>query len=393
MRTAKQFETDLLRLLWRLLPVIFFTVCVFAGGCGNRDKEAAVPASGEEMGIQRHIRVGCFNTGEYYYWHDELDAIALELQRNGKVTGYEEKPRETMEQIWADLCACQSDNLEFVADAYYEQLYMTDEELDVAISRTDVDVMLAIGTTVGQYLTQRADEITYDYLVIGSADPVSAGIVGPGGERLNDKAFAILDENRYGRQIQAAYEQFHFRSVGVVYADREDAYSYSGIGQLEQKAEELGFEILRLHVNEIINEGEDERYYRELKEAYAELAPKVDALYITTATIDDTMLPWLLEDLKAARVVTIAQTSESQVEYGALMHIKVQDPIEEGTYVARCLMQYGDGATVADLEQKFEVAPSIYINQKAVEETGVKVPMATYLVADKVYREVKQGEE
>ena len=75
------------------------------------------------------------------------------------------------------------------------------------------------------------------------------------------------------------------------------------------------------------------------------------------------------------------------------MHIKVQDPIEEGTYVARCLMQYGDGATVADLEQKFEVAPSIYINQKAVEETGVKVPMATYLVADKVYREVKQGEE
>ena len=364
------------------LCIVLVVISFLLSGCGG---SAAANNEQNDKKKPSQVRIGCFNSGEYYYYHDVLDSIALELQRMGYISGYDtDKVRETTKDVWLDLCACESDCFTFVPEIYYEQYYMSDEELDAAAAVTDVDLMLTIGSLAGTFLTGAADRLSYDYMVIGVADPISAGIVASTEERVNDKSFAVVDPKRIARQIEAAYEIFHFKSVGVVYEDSEAAYSYSGIGQLKDAAEKYGFEIHERHVKEAYEDDYD-RYYKELKEAYSELIPEIDMLYITTATIEDEKLPFLLEDVIDAGIVTVAETSESQAEYGALMHITMSDPYEEGQFVAARIFDYACGVGITDMDMVFEIAPKICLNVTTIERTKVKLPLEIYLVADKIY--------
>ena len=331
------------------------------------------------------VRIGCFNSGEYYYYRDELDGIALELQKKGWISGYDEdKIRSTTREVWKDLCACESGYLKFLPDIYYEEYGMSAEEHEEAATCEAVDLMIGLGSLAGKYLTKVADRISYDYMVIGVADPVTAGIVAGEKDRVNDRSFAVVDTGRIRRQIEAAYEIFHFQDVGVVYEDSAAAYSYSGIGQLEELSEKYGFHIHRLHVKEVYT-GDYDRYYRELQKAYKELIPKIDLLYITTATIEDSQLPVLLDDVIDAGIVTVAETSESQVENGALMHITMSDAYEEGKFVASKICDYSMGQGITEMDMIFEVAPRICLNRTTIRRTGVKLPLSIYLIADRIY--------
>ncbi len=367
-----------------LLKTCAFTLSLLLAleGCGSGNAQVEATEQVSEPSV---IRIGCFNSGEYYYYQDVLDSIAQELQRQGYISGYDtDKVRNSSEEVWHDLCGCESDCLYFIPEVYYEKYYMTDDELDAAADCDDVDLMIAVGSLAGTYLTQVADRIKYDYMVIAVADPVSAGIVAGADQRVNDKSFAVVDTKRITRQIEAAYEIFGFTSVGVVYEDSEAAYSYSGIGQLREAAGKYGFEIHERHVTEVYEDDYD-RYYSELKAAYAELIPDIDMLYITTASIEDEKLPWLLEDVIDAGIVTVAETSESQAQYGALMHITMSDAYEEGQFVAGRILEYSRGAAITDMDMVFEIAPKICLNRTTIRRTGVRLPLETYLVADKVY--------
>lgn len=332
-----------------------------------------------------HVRIGCFNSGEYFYYRDELDAIARHLQKIGWISGYDEdKTRQTTEEVWQDLSKCSSEYLEFVPEVYYEKYYMSDEELEEATNCDKVDLMLSIGSLSGTFLTSVSDRINYDYMVMAVVDPISAGIIAGTEERYNDRSFAVVDTGRITRQLESAYEIFQFKDVGVVYEDTEEAYSYSGIGQLEEMSEKYGFNIHRMHVKEAY-ENDYDRYYSELRAAYEELIPEIDMLYITTATIEDDKLPWLLEDVIDAGIVTVAETSESQVENGALMHITMSDATEEGQFIVSKICDYARGVPIKEMDMVFEVAPKICLNSTTIKRTGARLPLATYLIADKIY--------
>lgn len=364
-----------------LLFTVIFSATFFLCACGKGTANTNVD---NENDIS-HVRIGCFNSGEYFFYRDELDAIARQLQKIGWISGYDEdKTRQTTEEVWRDLCQCSSEYLEFVPEVYYEKYYMSDVELEEATLCDKVDLMLAIGSLSGSFLTSVADRINYDYMVMAVVDPISAGIVAGIDERYNDKSFAVVDTGRVTRQLESAYEIFKFKDVGVVYEDNEAAYSYSGIGQLEEMSEKYGFNIHRIHVKEAY-ENDYDRYYSELIAAYSELIPKIDMLYITTATIEDDKLPWLLEDVIDAGVVTVAETSESQVENGALMHITMSDATEEGQFIVSNICDYARGVPINEMNMVFEVAPKICLNSTTIKRTGAKLPLATYLIADKIY--------
>ncbi len=357
--------------------------CVTLSACSNTQTV-------EKNETLREINVGCINTGEYFYYKDELDSIARELTRQGMITGYDvEKERETTPEVWADLCATTSDVIHFIPEEYYDYLHSSESQHNASLFTDKVDLMLALGTDAAAFLTESADMVRYDYMALACADPISASIVKSKTERFNDKSFAVVDTRRMARQIDAAYQLFKFKTVGVVYENKPAAYSYSGIGQLEERAEKYGFKIKRIYVKESTGEEDDARYYGELKEAYEILKDQVDLLYITTATIADEMLPWLLSDVIDAGVITVAETSESQAEYGALMHITMSDAWEEGEFSAKSIVKYVQGTPITELDQVFEIAPKIILNQATIERTGVHLPMATYLSADKIYTEVK----
>lgn len=365
------------------VAVVLFLVCYLIG-CGSMQKPGTLPEADSE---ERMIRIGCVVSEEYCFYREQIYHMAEELQKLQLIAGLEEQETfATAEAAWQLLTACQPQGrLLFEKAAFYRYDEMTEEEKNALEEDDNLDLLLVFGTTAGVWLTENAERLSFEYMVFGSADPVAAGIVKGNMERCNDKSFVHVDNGRTGRQIDFAYELFSFQTVGVVYEASGAAYSYSGIQPLEERAGQYGFHIYRLYVEEPQNRADYGRYYRELKEAYAQMIGKVELLYITTGMIEDEKLPWLLDDVHKNGIITVAETSESQVAYGAMLHITMSDPKEEGQFAARTLSSYAGGTDITQLNQIFEITPKISINQATVKELKAEIPMSVYLVADKIY--------
>ncbi len=367
------------------LAAIAVLTAVSLTGCGTVDESESVARV-----VRKDVKIGCIIAEEYGFFSEQLSAAAESLSRQGLIGEYD--PPEGVrpaQEVWNDICEVQQlENAEFVKESFYNTDQMEESEMeDVFFHESDVDLMLVLGTAAGVWLTENASELPFEYMVFASADPISGGIVKSETERFNDISFAHVDPGRLGRQTELAYEIMPFDSIGVVYEDSEAAYSYSGIAQLEALSKEKGFEIHRLHVDEPSKDNDYDRYYNELKAAYHELIPDIDVLYITTGMIEDEMLPWLLEEVHEAGIITVAETTESQVEYGALMHITMTDAPEEGGFLAQTLKDYLDGTPIDELNQVFLITPHISLNLDTIEKVGAKIPMSVYLIADKIYEQ------
>lgn len=363
-------------------------VSMLLGACGTSGEGAA---ESRTYTPRESLTLGCLIGEEYFYFKDELFAAASELEEMGVISGFDINAEyETTQDVWEALSASESmgeTKYTFSGGEFYNYDEMSEDEVAAMLGDSSIDLMMVFGTAAGKLLTQNADQISYDYMVFGATDPISSGIVAGVEERYNDKSYAQVDTRRITRQIEGAYELFEFQDIGVVYEDNDAAYSYSGIGQLEAAAAEHGFQIHTRHVVESAGPEDDDRYYSDLKAAYDDLQDEIDALYITTATIDSAMLPMLLKDLNQAGVITIAESSESQVEMGALMHISLADSTEEGQFFGHVLAEYAAGTPITEIGQVFEFTPKIYFNRETIEETGTALPLEMYLVADTIYPE------
>ncbi|MCR5594297.1 MAG: hypothetical protein K6G12_00460 [Lachnospiraceae bacterium] len=358
---------------------------------GNDDPSQGMFAEDPNISKQSKdiIRVGCFKAEEYDYWNDELKAMGAELYNNRVISNYQARNYDDMEQTWEALsksaCLMNKGRLVFAPDCIYTMNEMEDADLKAMLESKEIDLMLTFGTEAGKYLTENADKIGYDYMVFGAANTVASGILKSETERYNDRSFAQIDTGETRRPIEAAYDMFKFRDIGVVYEDNESAYVYSGIDHLEEMSEKYGFNIHRVFVDESDGPDDDERYYTELKAAYDKLQPDIDALYITNATMDDEMIPQLISDMIDAGVITITQVSEEQCRLGALMYLTVANAEEDGQFMAQTIEQYCKGTPVSKLDMVYVVEPRLYLNYETIKRTGVKVPMTAYLIAEEVY--------
>lgn len=376
---------------WRILALsgaVMLGMLLLAGCQDSVKKESGSPKDRGE------VTIGCIIAEEYGAFSEQLSAAAEGLSSQGCIGEYQppEEVRET-QAVWNEICDLQQmKNARFVKESFYNIDQMEESEMEAAFfEEADVDLMLVFGTAAGVWLTENAKNVSFDYMVYASADPISGGIVKSETERFNDISFAHVDPGRIGRQTELTYEILPFDSIGVVYEDSDAAYSYSGIAQLEALSKKNGFTIHRLHVDEPKDENDYDRYYNDLKNAYHKLIPDIEVLYITTGMIEDEKLPWLLEEVHEAGIITVAETSESQVEYGAMMHITLSDAQEEGRFLAQTLQEYVDGTPIDELDQVFLISPHISLNLNTIRKVGVDIPMSVYLIADKIYGSEENG--
>ncbi len=289
-------------------------------------------------------------------------------------------------KIWNDICNnYSSDKIELVKDMYFNVKEMRDSEYSKMVNRDDVDLIIVMGTVAGKYFFE--NETKNKFMVFACADPVSAGIIKSEAERYKDNCFAHLDRTRYERQIIASHNILKFKKIGVVYQDTAEAFSYSAIDKLRKLSNELNFEIVERHVVESQNENDYNRYYKDLKQAYKELVEEgIDSLYITTATIENDKLLGLLEpDVYANNIPTIAQFSEEQVKYGALMGFVINDAMEQGYFAATQIKAYLEGTPFNELEQVNDDTPKMSLNYDIAKCINLKIPFSTLLIIDKIY--------
>ena len=367
------------------VTVVWVLLSLFLTSCSQQGQQASNEKTYES---RSKVRVGCILSEEYDFFTQQLFYLGQSLEQKGWIAELPASLRQTDgAAVWNAICKnVQTESIVPDADCFYNMDLMDESQREAAfLAQESPDLMLVFGTAAGVWLTQHADRLSFDYMVFASADPITAGIVKSETERCNPRSFAHVDPGRIKRQIELAYAMSEFDSIGVVYEDSPAAYSYSGIRFLESLSQEKHFQVQECHVDEPRNAADYDRYYRELKEAYHSMLGKIDVLYITTGMIEDEKLPWLLSEVHEAGIITVAETSESQVENGAMMHITMSDAAEEGQFAARTVLDYIDGTPIDALEQVFQITPHISLNQTTVQKTGAVVPMSIYLIADNVY--------
>ena len=338
------------------------------------------------------LRIGYVESENFDNYSRQLSGIFAGFQKLGLVeSSYKVDLNEVdTKKIWNDICSnYTSDKIEFVKDMYFDMKNMSEAEYPKMVNRDDVDLIITMGTVAGKYFL--ANETKNKFMVFACADPISGGIVKSETERYTDNSFAHIDRTRYERQLRAGHNIFNFKKIGVVYQDTPEAFSYSAIDKLRKLSGELNFEVVEKHVVEAQNENDYDRYYKDLKQAYKELANEgIDSLYITTATIENEKLMDLLDtDIYANNIFTIAQTSEQQVEYGALIGFVINDGMEQGYFAASQIKSYLDGTPFNQLEQVNDDTPKISLNYDIAKRIKLKVPLSTMLIIDSIYASKK----
>lgn len=374
-------------------------ICVFGAAVilGRDSGNAAVEKPGG-----RPLRIGYVQMREYSSFAQQLLMLAKEFEDEGSIekgfidANYPDTDfdlsyhRGDTEKLWDAVCANMTAQrkYEFVREAYFDMGIMDKKEYPQMVNRNDVDLMIVMGTAAGTYFKEH--EKTHPYMVLLAADPIASGIVESETDPGDDRTYALIDNTSYRRQIEAGYKFLHFKKLGVVYEDSEAAYLYSAIDSVREASKKLGFEILIRHVDEPKSEKDAGRYYRELKQAYRELAAEgMDTLYITVSSIDyENKLRGLLEDaIVPQKIPTLAQDDVAPVQYGALFGVSLVDYSEQAQHVVRQIRSYHEeGIAFRRLDQVCECTPKIFLNYQMARKIGFQVSFEDLQIIDSVYR-------
>ena len=359
--------------------------------------------------VQKNIiRLGYVESEEYGSFCQMLLCIALELAEEGSIDAdfvekygnvdYEDRFTEgDTRSLWNDICEANTKGARyrFVREAFFNLDEMDEGEYEQAVNRDDVDIILSMGTVSGVYLSEHENKNRFINML--SADPIASGIVKSETERFNDRTFALIDQTPYMRQIDAGHKFLGFNKLGVVYEDSESAYSYSAINVVEQKAKELGFEVVYEYVDEPVSDDECDRYYSELKQAYRKLADKgIDCLYITLASIDyEEKMQELLDDsIIPAGIKTLAQDELLPVANGVLFGVTLTDHAESANHVVTQLRRFAEeGVPFDQLDMVCEVTPRIGMNYTTAKRIGFEIPFADLQIIDEIYRNDAAGSD
>lgn len=313
---------------------------------------------GDLSGMQ--YRDGDVETAEMWKWLSEHKASGWKV--------------EFVENAWFSI------GTEMLAGADREKII---EKIGKRMKEGDLDLIIAMGTDAGKVLSSLS--LPVDVMVFSASNPIKSGIVKAAESSGVSGIWAHVDLNRFKRQLRVINDTFKPQQVGVVYENSDNARIYSAIEDIESVASQYGFSIERIFVDEPKSEGDKERYYNELKSAYRQLSEKVDAFYLTVASIEKERLQWLLEPFMEKGIPVFSQLGADEVEYGALMSITAVDFKNVARFGTDVIGKAIAGAKLEELPQQYESTPMIIVNLSTAEKIGFQVPFEMLLIADAVY--------
>ncbi|MBQ7677613.1 MAG: hypothetical protein IJT32_05200 [Lachnospiraceae bacterium] len=347
------------------------------------------------------VRIGYAQTREYGSFSQVLLETARELVSAGCISEsfldkYEDVNFEMhfeegdTKKLWQDICdaTVKGAPYQFSRDAFFDMNEMPQEDYSDMVNRNDVDITFTMGTDPSVYFFEH--EKKNKFMSLYAADPIKSGVVKSTTERYTDNSYALMDLTPYLRQLDAGYKFLQFEKLGVVYEDSEAAYDYSDIREIEQKAEEYGFEVVYEHVDEPVSEEDFDRYYEELKQAYRKLVDKgIDCLYVTISSINyEEKMQELLDDaIIPAGVKTMAQDDLAPLAYGVLFGVTISDAKEVASYVFSEIRRYAEeGVPFDELDMVYECTPKIGINYTTAQRIRYDLPFEDLQIVDVVYK-------
>ncbi|MBU2623822.1 MAG: ABC transporter substrate-binding protein [Proteobacteria bacterium] len=336
-------------------------------------------------------RIGYYEGGPYINYPANLITLVKglnELGWMGAITINTKKNPTDSRVVWDELSKAKSKYIQFVPDAYWSANWdktVRVKNTENAIKRLqsgDIDFMVAMGTWAGQDLANNNHSVPT--MVVSASDPVQSNIVKSAEDSGNDHVHAKCDPTRYINQIKLFHNMFNFKKLGIVYENSVEGRSYAAIADVEKVAKDRGFEIVKCEAP--ASGVEEKESVKAVILCHEELAPKVDAVYVTVHRgIVSEHMPEILAPLYKHKIPTFSMRGPEEVEKGVLLSISRDMFVSVGKYHAGIMARIFNGAKPRELNQIFMDPKTIVVNIKTAEIIGHVIPPAFLKVTDKVY--------
>jgi ABC-type uncharacterized transport system substrate-binding protein len=345
----------------------------------------------------RPWRIGYYQGGSFSDYPRHLRAFAEGLASFGWLElgdAREWEKLETARAIWRHLAhEAQSEWVEFREEDFWSAEWEPDQrellrkELLNRLNADDgFDLMLAMGTWAGLDLANNRHETPV--IALAASDPVRAGIIESAESSGYEHVHALVDPDKYTRQIRLFHRLVGFKRLGLVYEDTPEGRTWSNVDVIREAAERRGFELIERHVTD--TGIEPDAAARELRSAYEQLAPKIDALWLSTLMGEDARyMPWVLEPLLQEDVATWSQLGVEQVRRGVLMGVAEKDLHETGLRYAHAAASIFHGVQPGNLPQVFEEEKELTLNLETARRIGYRPPPALAEAADPVFHSIE----
>ncbi|MBU2623675.1 MAG: ABC transporter substrate-binding protein [Proteobacteria bacterium] len=381
--------------LFKSAITALFIICFFFSNVYAIDK-GNYPVT-PKMNKGKKWRVGYLEGGPYGNYPDNLRALVAALSD----LGWAKKPAfppsadaNDTKQLWSWISKnLKSDYLEFVQDAYWSNNWddsLRPKNRQLIIERLnqkkDIDLMLAMGTWAGQDLAN--NEHSVPTIVMSASNPIASKIAKSVNDSGYDHLNARVDPTRYERQIRIFYDIFKFKRLGVVLEkDTIVGRSYAAIDDIEKVAGEKGFKVITC--NAPFSGVSMEEAQNSVLKCHEELAPKVDAFYITVHRgVSLQNMDKLLAPLMRNKTPTFSQLGTDEVKHGVLLSIARAGFKYIARFHAETIAKIFNGAKPHDLEQLFEDPPRIAINLKTAKIIGYKPGVDILGSSDEVFKSI-----
>lgn len=336
-------------------------------------------------------RIGYVESGDYSEYPRTLKVLALGLQQLGWLKVPPIPDGLDGRQMWDFLVSqAKSDTLEFVEDAWWQpgnfdaakRPAVRQAITDRLRQRGDIDLIIAMGTVAGQDMAALGAPVPT--IVGSSSDPVGAKIVKSVEDSGYDNLHARVQPERYQRQVRLFHEIVPFKTLGLVYEDSPEGRTYAAVEAVNQVAGELGFNIRSCNARS--NGIAREIATANMLACYRELAPIVDAVYVT---VHPGITPESVADvaaiLRQAKVPSFAMLGSEQVKKGLLMSLAQADYSYVGLFYAETMARIFNGAVPRQLSQIWVDPAKIALNLETARIIGFDPPMDILLAADEVF--------
>jgi len=336
-------------------------------------------------------RIGYYEGGPYINYPVNLITLVKGLNELGWIEpvniDIKKNPTDSR-AVWDELSKAKSNYIQFVPDAYWSANWdktvrvKNSENVIKRLKAGEIDFILALGTWAGQDLANNNHSVPT--MVISVSDPVQSNIVKSAEDSGYDHVHAKCDPKRYINQIKLFHNMFNFKKLGIVYENSVEGRSYSAIADVEKVARERNFEIVKCEAP--FSGVEEKDSVKAVILCHEQLAPKVDAVYITVyrGNVCEYM-PEILAPLLKYKIPTFSQRGPEEVEKGVLLSIARDKFVTVGKYHAEIMAQIFNGAKPRELNQIFMDPKTIAVNIKTAEIIGYIIPPSFLKVTDKVY--------
>jgi ABC-type uncharacterized transport system substrate-binding protein len=344
-------------------------------------------------------RVGYYEGGYYNDYIPVTKAIIARLTERGWMAKPNQKCLKNAEKsndIWICLQDSQGPYLEFVSDAYWSANWNNEKRSQnkqtylKRASKGDLDLILALGTWAGQDLANKSH--TIPTIVCSTSNPLSAGIIKSAEDSGFDHIHARYDPYRYRRQVQLFHEVVGFKKLGVVFENSQEGRSYAALDQLEPIAKVRGFDLKTC--NAPFSGVKIEVSQAAVLACHKQLAPKVDAFYITTHRgVSRTSISALLKPFFKYKVPTFAMGTLYEVDAGAMMSMAQANFKYAGDFYADVAIRILKGEKARSINQVFPDPQEVRINLKTAELIGFHFPIEVMTDADDILETIEVFEE